>query len=594
MPDNPLLDIGIPAPFDRIRAEHVEPAIHELLDRARSELEALASAGDPLTFESVMDRLDLLTDPLDRAMGAVKHLEAVATYPELRAAHNAVEPAVSEFNSCIPLHERLWPVLKRYAGTEDALRQQGARARYIAKTIDDFRRRGADLDPAGKARLAEIDVELAKLTTKFSENVLDATNEFELVLTGESKLAGLPESARAAARQSAAAKGREGWRFTLQAPSLVPLLTYLDDAAVREHVWRANATRAAGGGRDNQPLMERVLELRREKARLLGFPHFADLVLADRMAGSGERAFEFLAGLREKTEARFRAENDELYEFRRRREGPGAPPLEPWDVAYYAEKLRAELYDFDQEALRPWFPLDRVVAGMFDLVHRLYGIEVCEQPGFAAWDPAVKYYVIRDEDGAMLGAFYADWYPRENKRGGAWMDGLVTGRPGPHLGAICGNLTPPLDGKPALLTHREVETIFHEFGHLLHHCLSRVEVRSLAGTNVPWDFVELPSQIMENWCWEREPLDLFARHYETGEPIPEDLLAKMRRARAFRAANAQMRQLGFGITDLALHMHYDPARDGDVVSYVQSSVLLSNAAAKGGCEPHEHPMDRAA
>jgi oligopeptidase A len=292
------------------------------------------------------------------------------------------------------------------------------------------------------------------------------------------------------------------------------------------------------------------------------------------MAHSGERAFEFLEDLKRKSERRFQEENRELAEFRRSLEGPGAADLEPWDVAYYAEKQRAALYDFDEEALRPYFPLEQVVAGLFELVNRLYGVRVSELGGASGWDAQVRFYHLYDADDTLLGGFYTDWYPRENKRGGAWMDALVTGGPAPdgflpHAGLICGNLTPPAGGKPALLTHREVETIFHEFGHLLHHLLSRVEIRSLAGTNVAWDFVELPSQIMENWCWERPALDLFARHWETGEPIPEDLFRKMNRARTFRAANAQMRQLGFGFADLSLHIRYQPERDGDPVLYTR-------------------------
>ncbi len=247
--------------------------------------------------------------------------------------------------------------------------------------------------------------------------------------------------------------------------------------------------------------------------------------------------------------------------------------IEPWDIGYLAEKQRQELYDFDEEELRPYFPLDRVVAGMFDIFGRVLGIRVIEEQGVAAWDAQVKYYRVEDAgSGRLLGYFYADWFPRENKRGGAWMDAFLTGNPEegrPHVGLICGNLTPPTEDAPSLLTHREVETIFHEFGHLLHHTLSLVPVRSLSGTSVPWDFVELPSQIMENWCMEREALDLFARHYQTGEPIPEELFQKMRRARTFRSANAQMRQLGFGAVDLMLHREYDPARDGDVMAYAR-------------------------
>jgi oligopeptidase A len=403
--------------------------------------------------------------------------------------------------------------------------------------------------------------------------VLDATNAFDLVITDETKLAGLPPVAVAAARQSAATKGLAGWRFTLQAPSYIALMTYLDDSAIREQVYRAYSRRAISGKFDNRPIIGRILELRREKAKLLGFRDFAALVLVDRMAHTGDRAREFLVDLRKKTTAQFHRENKELQAFRRELEGASTGELRPWDIAYYAEKQRAALYHFDEEALRPYFPLERVVEGMFEIARRLFGIRVTEQTGVAVWDPQTKYYAIHEDgDGKLLGCFYADWHPRENKRGGAWMDSFITGLPSkggfqPHLGLICGNLTPPVDGKPPLLTHREVETIFHEFGHLLHHCLSRVEVRSLAGANVAWDFVELPSQILQNWCWEPEALDLFARHWETGEPIPEDLFQKMKRARNFRSANAQMRQLGFGFVDLALHIDYTPAAEPDVVTY---------------------------
>ncbi|HKW97825.1 MAG TPA: M3 family metallopeptidase [Bryobacteraceae bacterium] len=578
MPDNgganPLLAINFQIPFDRIRAGDVEPAVDALLADAQARLEAIAAETRARTYENTMSPLDRMTERLDYAMSVVKHLESVATYPELRAAFNAVQPRVSSFYSGIPLHEGLWKAVQKYAATEEAKALEGTRKRFLTKTMDDFRRHGAELDPAGKTQLNRVDVELTKLTTKFAENVLDSTNEFELIVTEEAKLAGLPPTAVAAARASAEAKGIKGWRFTLQAPSYIALMTYLDDRETRKYVYRAHSTRAVSGDHDNRGVLRGILELRRQKATLLGFRSFADLVIEDRMAHSGERAQQFLSELKEKTQARFHEENADLAAFRRKIEGPGAPDLEPWDIGYYAEKQRAALYDFDEEALRPYFPLERVVDGMFETVRRLYGIRVQEQSGAPVWHPDVKYYGIFDQDGAMLGAFYADWYPRETKRGGAWMDAFITGLPEkesfkPHLGLICGNLTPPVDGRPALLTHREVQTIFHEFGHLLHHCLSRVEVRTLAGTSVAWDFVELPSQIMENWCWEREALDLFARHYQSGEPIPEDLFQKMNRARNFRSANAQMRQLGFGLVDLSLHIDYSPERHGDVMEYAR-------------------------
>jgi oligopeptidase A len=569
---NPLLTIEFRIPFDRIRAADVQPATAELLSQARASLDAIANLPGERTYENSMDALDRLTEPLDYAMGVVRHLESVATYPELRAAFNAVQPEVSAFYSGIPLNPELWQGIKAFAATAEGKSVTGEQRRFLDKTIDTFRRHGADLDPAGKKKLEELDVELTQITTKFGENVLDSTNAFELVITDETELAGLPPTAVAAARESASRKGLEGWRFTLQAPDYLAVMTYMDNAATRRLFYHAYSVRATEEGRDNRGLIGRILERRREKARLLGFADFADLVLEDRMAHSGARALSFLEDLKTKTERRFREENRELLEYRRSIEGAEAPELEPWDVAYYAEKQRAALYDFDEETLRPYFPLERVVAGMFDLVRRLYGIRVTEEKGVPTWDAQACYYNVHDENGKFIGGFYADWYPRENKRGGAWMDALITGGPTdggfqPHLGLICGNLSQPIGGKPALLTHRDVETIFHEFGHLLHHLLSKVRIRSLAGTSVAWDFVELPSQIMENWCWERASLDLFARHWETGEPVPEDLFQKMKRARTFRAANAQMRQLGFGFVDLMLHTRYSPERNGDPVEY---------------------------
>ena len=572
---NPLLEPNFRIAFDQIRAADVQPAVTKLLADHRASLENLAHEPAPRTFANTMLALDVLTEPLDYAMGVVRHLESVATYPELRAAFNAAQPEVSAFYAGIPLHAGLWSAIKAYDATAEAASLTGERQRFLKKTVESFRRHGADLDPAGKKRLEEIDVELTQITTKFAENVLDSTNAFELVIRDEKELAGLPPTATAAARESARRKGLEGWRFTLQAPDYFAVMTYLDDASTRRKLYDAYSVRATSGAWDNRPALRRILELRMEKARLLGFRDFADFVLEDRMAHTGAHAVEFLEDLKSKTERRFHEENRELLEFRRSLEGPSAPELAPWDIGYYAEKQRAARYAFDEEALRPYFSLERVVAGLFDLVGRLYGIRITEEANVPAWDPAVRYYNIHDSDGSFLGGFYADWYPRENKRGGAWMDSLITGGPAadgfrPHLGLICGNLTPPIGGKPALLTHREVETIFHEFGHLLHHLLSRVEIRTLAGTNVAWDFVELPSQIMENWCWEREALDLFARHWETGEAIPEDLFQKMKRARTFRAANAQMRQLGFGFVDLLLHVRYMPERDGDPVAYTRA------------------------
>ena len=562
---NPLVEIQFDVPFDTIRAEHVEPAIDRLLAEAEVALAALAEDDRPATYDRTLGALESLGEKLGYAMGVVGHLESVATYPELRAAFNTVQPRVSAFFSGIPLNEGVWKRLKAFAASPESQAVSPTRQRLLKKTVDSFRRSGAELDPDGKARLLEINVELAKLTTKFSENVLDATNAFELVIEDEAGLAGLPATAIEAARESAESKGLQGWRFTLQAPSYLAVMTYLDDAEVRERLYREYSRRAASGELDNRENIGRILALRREKAELLGYTDFADLVLEDRMAKSGSNALAFVAELRRRTQAVFERENQELRHF-------CGGELAPWDVAYQAERLRKERYDFDEEDLRPYFPYEGVLAGLFDVAQQLFGVRIERRERVPVWDKGVDAYALLDADGSHLGSFYADYFPRENKRGGAWMDSLITGELtgdgfSPHLGLNCGNLTPPTGGKPALLTHREVETIFHEFGHLLHHLLSRVEVKSLAGTNVAWDWVELPSQIMENWCWERAALDLFAKHHLTGQPIPEELLAKMKRAKNFRSANAQMRQLGFASLDLALHIKFDPDKDGDVMGY---------------------------
>jgi oligopeptidase A len=558
----PLLDLPLPLPFDRIRAEEITAATDALLEEARARMQAIVTHRGPRTWESTMGALDAMTDRLDEATGVIGHLESVATTPALREAYNAIQPKISAFYSGIALDEGLYRAIKSYAETDEARGLSGARRRFLDKTLADFRRHGAELDREGKERLAAIDVALAELTLKFSQNVLDATNAFELIVADEARLAGLPEGAIAAAKQSAESVGKAGYRFTLAAPSYIPAMTYLEDGALREELYRAFNTRATHAAWDNRPIVRRILELRREKANLLGFSTFADLVLEDRMAKTGAAARSFVSTLRDKTVAHFEKENESLAAFAGKRE------LAPWELSYWAEKQRRALYDFDDEALRPYFALERVLSGLFEVADRLYGVRV-EPVSAPAWDPAVRPFRILDAAGVELATFYVDVFPRPNKRDGAWMHGLVTSwsKRASAVEVLAGNVTPPVGDRPALLNHREVETMFHEFGHLLHHALSRVELRSLAGTNVAWDFVELPSQIMENWCWEREALDLFARHHETGAPIPDDLLAKMKRARTFRAANQMMRQLGFAEVDLALHVDLDPRGEIDPTAY---------------------------
>jgi oligopeptidase A len=567
MPDNPFTDPSFHIRWTALRPELVEPSIGEAIGLAEAALAAIEEGEGRPTFEGTFLALDEATDGLNRAWSRVTHLQSVADTPELREAHNRVLPRVSAFFARVPLRPALWARLKAFAALPEAGALPAVRARFMGETLAEFREAGADLPAAGRARLEAIQSELAQLTQRYSDNVLDATNAWQLVVDDEARLAGLPAHAKARARLDASAKGigaqdRPAWRFTLHMPSAEPFMAYVADDALRAEMWRASASVGSVPPNDNEPLISRILELRAERAQLLGKGHFADLVLARRMAKSGQRALEFVEDFRGRCSAAFARECRELEESKALDTGLPAARLAPWEIAYRAERLRRAHYDFDEEELRPYLPMDRVLSGLFQLARRVFGVRVSERPRgeVETWHPDVLYFDAFDSRERHIGSFYADWHPRESKRGGAWMNYLITGGPQPdgsrrpHLGLICGNLTPPAPGRPALLSHREVETIFHEFGHLIHHLLGEVEIRSLNGTNVAWDFVELPSQIMENWCWEREGLDMFARHFETGAPIPEPLFRKMTAARNFRSACATMRQVAFAKMDLLLHM----------------------------------------
>jgi oligopeptidase A len=586
MQNDPFLDSSFHIRWTALKPELVEPAIHAALERAEAALRRIEGAEGRPTFEGTFLALDEATDALNRAWARVAHLQAVADSPALREAHNSVLPKVSVFLAGIPLRPALWARLKAFAELPEAAELGAVRARFVGETLAEFREAGAELPPDGRARLEAIQAELAQLTQAFADHVLDATNAWQLVVDDEARLDGLPAQAKARAQASAAAKGhgtagRPNWLFTLHMPSLEPFMTYVADEALRSEMWRAMAAVGSSAPHDNAPLVSRILALRAEKARLLGKRHFADLVLGRRMAKSGQRALDFVNDLEARCAPAFARECRELEESKARDAGKPPAHLAPWEILYRAERLRRASYDFDAEELRPFFPIDRVVAGLFQLAGRVFGIHVTERAHGAVetWHPDVLYYDVHDSRGRHVGSFFADWHPRESKRAGAWMNYLITGGPQPdgtrrpHLGLICGNLTPPAPGRPALLSHREVETIFHEFGHLIHHLMGEVEIKSLNGINVAWDFVELPSQIMENWCWERESLDLFARHFETGEPIPEGLFRKMTAAKNFRSACAAMRQIAFAKMDLLLHMG-DPAlaEAGDVEARVREAV----------------------
>ena len=584
MSSNPFLDPTFEIRWSKLTPELIVPAIDEALADAQAAIDAVASqALATVNFDNTFLALERATESLGLAWCKVTHLQSVADSPALREAHNALLPKVTAFYAAIPLNAALWTRLKVFSTTPDAQKLTAVRRRFFEETMADFRQSGADLSEDKQARMQALQSELAQVTDKYAEHVLDATNAWQLVVENEARLAGLPAHAKAAAQRNAEAKGigsaaKPAWRFTLHMPSQEPFMTYLEDEALRREMWAAAVAVGSKEPHDNTPLVPKILALRAEKAALLGRRHFADLTLERRMAKTGARACEFLEDLQRRASTAFARECRELEEFKAQKTGKSVVALAPWELAYWSEKLRQDRYDFDEEQLRPYFPMNRVIGGLFELAKRVFGLEiVARSPGAVeVWHPEVKFYDLYDQNRRHLGSFYSDWHPRESKRGGAWMNYLITGGPQPdgsrkpHLGLICGNMTPPAGDKPALLTHREVETIFHEFGHLLHHLLGEVEIKSLNGVNVAWDFVELPSQIMENWCWERESLDLFARHHESDTPIPDAIFKKMIAAKRFRSACVTMRQLAFAKMDLVLHMRSEEfAGEADVAVKVR-------------------------
>jgi oligopeptidase A len=572
---HPFLSPDFHIRWSTLVPEAVEPDIRHALDLAKAAIDTICGQ-DPAkaTYDSTFLALENATEPLGHGWGRLNHLDSVSDNPAQREALNKMLPEVSDFYSSIPLNERLWNVLKTVGKSPEVAKLDPVRKRFVEETVADFRQSGADLPPERKQRIAEIEAELSKLTKQYAEHVLDSTNAWELVITDVTKLDGLPDSAKAAAAANARAKNHDApaWRFTLQFPSMFPLMQHLHDDGIRRQAWEASSKVGACGEYDNTSLVWRILELRHEKAVILGHEHFADLTLLRRMARTGGGALAFVENLHTRILPAFHADFRQLAQYKAAKSSQPMDALEPWETAYWAEHQRKDNYNLDDEVLRPYLPVDGVMSGMFEIASQLFGITIQQkdtvfiEPGskqtseaVEVWHPEVSFYEIHDsKTGAHLGSFYADWHPRESKRGGAWMNSLHTGRSGePHLGLITGNMSPPVGGKTALLTHAEVETIFHEFGHLLHGMLSEVPVKSLSGTNVPWDFVELPSQIMENFCWDRQSLDLFARHHETGEPIPEDLFAKMIAARNYLSATTFMRQLSLARIDLELHIHFD-------------------------------------
>jgi oligopeptidase A len=586
--------------------ENIVPGMKLALERAESEMEAVRKM--PLEqsgFRSLILRLCKAQEDLFEIWNIVSHLDQVRNSEALREAYNEMLPEVTAFGAKVLLDQTLWNQVKAFTQSQEGLGLIGQEKRLLDELVADFIGAGADLPEEKRKRLEELSSELAQATQKFSENVLDSTNAWQKNILDENLLAGLPESAKSAARETARQKELKGWVFTLHAPSTMPVMKYLEDDSIRREFWEASSKVGWDGERDNTDLIRTILKLRQEKATILDKRDYADVVLERRMAGSGERADRFVSDLKEKTTEAFERENDQLISFKAEVSGQPADLLEPWEISYWSEKQMKKRYEFDEEDLRPYLPIDSVLSGMFSLATEIFRLRIEERStcfdgktanqigkddreAVEVWHPEVKFYEVFDaDDNRHLGSFYADWHPRPDKRSGAWMNHFKTGVPdengsprGPHLGLMCGNMTAPVDGKPALLTHDEANTVFHEFGHLLHHLCAEVKYNGLGMGNVPWDYVELPSQIMENWLWERESLDLFARHHETGEAIPEELFQKLIRARNYHAGMMQMRQLCLGKMDLLLHRKLIVEGYGDLEEELQPLIEKYRANLK--------------
>lgn len=588
---NPLLKMtGLP-PFAHIRPEHVEPAIDTLLKQNREQLDKLLSSTTHYTWDSLIQPLEEMDDRLNRVWSPVSHMNSVVNSDELREAYNACLSKLSEYATELGQNEALYRGYKAIAESDEFANLDTAQQKIIKNALRDFHLSGVDLPADKKQRYKEIQQRLSSLTTKFEENLLDATHAWHKQITDEAQLSGLPESARAMAKQAAAEKELDGWVFTLDFPSYFAVMSYADARELRSEMHEAYVTRASDQGPnagqwDNSGVMEEILALRHELARLLGFNNYAERSLATKMAESPEQVLSFLHDLAKRSRPVAEKDLADLTEFARQEHG--LEKLEPWDIAYYSEKLRQHKYAISQEDLKPYFPENRVIPGMFEVVKRLYGIDIKEVDGVEVWHKDVRFYEIRDEQGELRGQFYLDLYARPKKRGGAWMDdcrGRMHYSDGtlqyPVAYLTC-NLTPPVGDAPALFTHDEVITLFHEFGHGLHHMLTRVDHIGVSGINgVAWDAVELPSQFMENWCWEREALDLIAGHYQSGEPLPDDLYKKMYAAKNFQSGMQMVRQLEFSLFDFRLHREYDPQQGGriqEILDQVRDEVAVIKPA----------------
>ena len=583
---NPLLNMqGLP-PFSQIKPEHIQPAIEKLIQDCRDTVEQVLTQPH-FTWENFILPLTEVNDRLSRAWSPVSHLNAVKNSPALREAYQACLPLLSEYGTWVGQHKGLYNAYLALQNTPEFATYSVAQKKAIENSLRDFTLSGIGLSEEKQKRYGEIAARLSELNSQFSNNVLDATMGWEKIIEDEAELTGLPESALQAAKQSAENKGLQGYRFTLEIPSYLPVMTYCENRALRKEIYRAYATRASeqgpnAGKWDNSKVMEEILTLRIELAKLLGFNTYTELSLATKMAQNPQQVLDFLDNLAERAKPQGEKELQDLKDYCEKEFG--VTELAPWDISFYSEKQKQHLYAINDEELRPYFPEERVISGLFELIKRIFNIRAVERFGVDTWHKDVRFFDLIDEKDQIRGSFYLDLYARENKRGGAWMDDCI-GRKRKLDGSIqtpvayltC-NFNAPIGDKPALFTHDEVTTLFHEFGHGIHHMLTQIDVSDVAGINgVPWDAVELPSQFMENWCWEEDALAFISGHYETGEPLPKEKLTQLLKAKNFQAAMFILRQLEFGIFDFRLHHTFEPEKVNqilDTLKAVKSQVAV--------------------
>lgn len=572
---NPLLTPFSLPPFSAIRPEDIVPAVQSALADCRAAVERVVAQPGPFTWDNLCQPLAESDDRLSRIWSPIGHLNSVKNSPELRAAYEQALPLLSEYGTWVGQHEGLYQAyrsLKEGAAFETLSVPQ---RKAVDNALRDFELSGIGLSADKQQRYGEIVARLSELSSTYSNNVLDATMGWSKLITDEAELSGLPESALAQAQAMAQAKEQDGWLLTLDMPSYLPVLTYADNRALREEMYRAFATRASDQGPnagkwDNSEVMAETLALRHELAQLLGFDTYADKSLATKMAESPEQVIGFLSDLAKRARPQAEQELAQLRAFAKQHYG--VDELDAWDITYYGEKQKQHLFSISDEQLRPYFPEQRVVEGLFEVVKRIYGITAKERKDVETWHPDVRFFDLFDADGELRGSFYLDLYARENKRGGAWMDDCVgslrkaDGTLQKPVAYLTCNFNRPLGDQPALFTHNEVTTLFHEFGHGLHHMLTQIDTAGVSGINgVPWDAVELPSQFMENWCWEPEALAFISGHYQSGEPLPKAMLDKLLAAKNYQAALFILRQLEFGLFDFRMHFEYSPEKGAQIL-----------------------------